>query len=316
MSFLADISNIRLDHFLAEKLPEYSRSKIQQFINSGQVIINGAVTKPSFILRGDEELECNLKPIESDLQIKAEAMELDVLYEDEQIAIINKPAGLVVHPGSGNWTGTLLNGLLHQFKTLSRSESLRPGIIHRLDKDTSGVIIIAKSDKVHKNLGEQFAKRTVKKNYMALAWGKIEKAGKIAGQIDRNPRNRQAFTIVKSGGRDSLTSYEPLGYYSPLSFLSLWPKTGRTHQLRVHLNSISHPIFRDELYGGGINRAKSYHVRYTQLLNRLNKKIKRFALHAHSLEIKHPETGKKMVFTAPIPNDMETVLDILKNENE
>jgi len=306
-------SHLRLDQFLVEQLPEYSRSKIQNYIKKGQVTIDGETGKPSLILQGNETVECQFVSVPLNKPIIQEQMSLDILYEDDHMVVINKPAGLVVHPGNGNHSGTLLNGILYHFHKLSREDSIRPGIVHRLDKDTSGVILIAKNDQSHDQLGKQFNQRKVKKKYLALAWGKLEGQGLIDGEIGRNHRNRQIFSVVSSGGRDSRTRFKLVEYFAPLSLVNLYPETGRTHQLRVHLKSIGHPIFSDEVYGGGAKNSKSFHVKYTQLLNLLLKTISRVALHARRLEISHPITGEKMSFTAPIPNDFKIAIDILKN---
>ena len=312
--FMADQSHLRLDKYLAEKLPDLSRSKIQNLIKLGQVKIDGKAVKPSLMLHGDEKIECMFEPEPSGEELVAEPINLDIIYEDDDLAVINKPSGLVVHPGSGNRSGTLLNGLVHHFDQLSREDSFRPGIVHRLDKDTSGVILIAKNDKTHNALSQQFNQRKVKKEYFALAWGHIEEKGVIQGEIGRHPRNRKLFKMVESGGRESLTRYKLLEYFPPLSWVTLYPETGRTHQLRVHLKSIGHPIFGDGAYGGGQKNSKSFHVKYTQILNRLNKTIKRVALHAHCLEITHPGTGEKLSFEALAPLDFQSALDLLKNE--
>ena len=200
--FTADQSHLRLDQYLTEKLPDLSRSKIQNLIKLGQVKIDGKAVKSSLILHGDEKIECIFEPEPRGEELAAEPMDLDILYEDDDLAVINKPSGLVVHPGSGNRSGTLLNGLVHHFDQLSREDSFRPGIVHRLDKDTSGVILIAKSDKTHNALSEQFNQRKVTKEYFALAWGHIEEKGVIQGEIGRHPRNRKLFTMFESGGRE------------------------------------------------------------------------------------------------------------------
>ena len=313
-SFTVNQTHLRLDQYLVEKLPDYSRSKIQNYIKNGQVTINGNTGKSSLILKGNEIVECRFEPELIDKSIiLPEQMSLDILYEDDHIVVINKPAGLVVHPGNGNHTGTLLNGLLNHFQKLSRENSPRPGIVHRLDKDTSGVMLVAKNDQSHDQLSELFNCRQVKKKYLALVWGKLEEQGIIEGKIGRHPRRRKIFTILPSGGKTSNTSFTLVDYLAPLSLVTLYPKTGRTHQLRVHMKSINHPIFGDEAYGGGAKYAKSFHVKYTQLINRLLKTITRVSLHAHRLEINHPANGKKMSFIAPIPTDFKTTMDILKN---
>ncbi|MBC8213306.1 MAG: RluA family pseudouridine synthase [Candidatus Marinimicrobia bacterium] len=313
LQFIVDSAGIRLDLFLSDKLEKFSRSKIQTLIKKGNVKVNSVKSKPSYVLKGGEIVDCVIEYEPPPDDLVPEQMDLDILYEDEFLAVINKPAGLVVHPGSGNFTGTLANGMLHHFQNLSSINPTRPGIVHRLDKDTTGVIVIAKTDFVHHKLGEQFANREVRKVYKALVWGKLENSGKISGLIGRHPSNRLSFAMVKENGRESLTNYEMQAYYPPISLVNLYPKTGRTHQLRVHLQSINHPILGDDLYSGGKNKIRSFHEKYSKILNSTFTKINRFALHAFSLEITHPETGVKMEWETPLPNDMLTVMEILKN---
>ena len=313
-SFKVDQSYLRLDQYLVEKLPDYSRAKIQSYIKSGQVMINGKTGRPSMKLKGNEAVECHFEVILVNESILKQDIPIDVIYEDEDIAVINKPSGLVVHPGNGNHDGTLLNGLLYHFDSLSKKKSFRPGIVHRLDKDTSGVILIAKNDRAHNNLSEQFSSRIVKKEYISLVWGTVDSVGVVEGNIGRNPRNRQTYSIVASGGKQSKTEFYLEKYLPPLSLVKLFPETGRTHQLRVHMKFIGHPIFGDVAYGGGIKYAKSFHMKYTKLMHRIDKIISRVALHAKTLEIVHPSTKTKMVFDAPLPKDFIQILDILKNE--
>ena len=311
-SLIVDESNIRLDQFLSQKLSQFSRSKIQSAIKSGHIQLDGEPTKSSLVLKGGEKIIGEF-PKREIIELMPEDIPLNIIFEDDQIVVINKPTGLVVHPGSGNYTGTLANALKFHFNKLSTDCGIRPGIVHRLDKETSGVIVVAKTDLAHQKISEQFAERTIKKTYNALIWGKIDKNGEIEGLIGRHPKNRQAFSMVNSNGRESFTSYKPIKNLSPLSFLKLFPKTGRTHQIRVHLKSIGHPIFADELYGGGKKMCKSFHVKHTQILNRIFKTLNRVALHAEKLEIIHPKNGKLMEFSAPLPVDMKNALEILKN---
>lgn len=311
-TFAVDEENIRLDQFLVKKLTDVSRSKIQLAIKSGQVLVDGEKLKSSAILKGAENVEGELL-VEVQDDIIAEDIPLNILYEDDDLAIINKISGMVVHPGSGNYSGTLVNALVFHFQSLSGLNDSRPGIVHRLDKDTSGVIVIAKNDKSHQHLSRQFAERKVKKVYKAIAWGGVPEEGEIEGLIGRHPANRKAFKMVNNLGRKSLTAFMVEEHLSPLTFVTLHPKTGRTHQIRVHLKSIGHPILADEMYGGGKKMIKSFHVKYTQLLNRLFKNMNRVALHAEKLEITHPTTGKKMRFQAPIPDDMVNALNLLRN---
>ena len=310
--YKVDEENIRLDQFLVKKLMDVSRSKIQLAIKSGQVLVDGEKLKPSAILKGAEKVE-GLLLVEIEDEILAEDIPLDILYEDDDLAIINKISGMVVHPGSGNHDGTLVNALIYHFKSLSELNNSRPGIVHRLDKDTSGVIVIAKNDKSHQRLSKQFAERTVKKVYKAIAWGGVPGKGEVEGLIGRHPANRKAFKMVNNLGRESLTRFVVEESLLPLSYVTLYPKTGRTHQIRVHLKSIGHPILADDMYGGGRKMIKSFHVKYTQILNRLFKNMNRVALHAEKLEIIHPTTGSVMRFQAPIPNDMQNALNLLRN---
>jgi len=308
-----DEESIRLDQFLVKKLEDVSRSKIQLAIKSGQILVDGEKLKASAILKGDEKVEGELLVEAVEDKIIAEDIPLDILYEDEDLAIINKISGMVVHSGIGNYNGTLVNALVYHFKLLSGLNDSRPGIVHRLDKDTSGLIVIAKNDKSHQLLSKQFAERTVKKVYKAITWGCVPEKGEIEGLIGRDPGNRKAFKMVNNLGRESLTRFVVDEHLPPLSFVTLYPKTGRTHQIRVHLKSIGHPILNDYIYGGGKKMIKSFHVKYTELLNRLFKYMNRVALHAEKLEITHPTTGNKMRFQAPIPNDMVYALNLLRN---
>ena len=307
-----DEENIRLDQFLVKKLIGVSRSKIQLAIRSGQVSVDGQNLKASAILKGCEKVS-GVLVVEPQDEILAQNIPLDILYEDDDLAIINKVSGMVVHPGSGKYDKTLVNALMYHFESLSSLNTPRPGIVHRLDKDTSGIIIIAKNEKSHQILSKQFADRKVKKVYKAIAWGGVPEKGEVDGLIGRDPSNRKAFKIVYNLGRESLTRFTVDEHLPPLSYVTLYPKTGRTHQIRVHLKAIGHPILADDMYGGGKKMIKSFHVKYTQLLNRIFKNMNRVALHAEKLEITHPTTGVKMRFQSPIPADMYNTLNLMRN---
>ena len=307
-----DEENIRLDQFLVKKLIGVSRSKIQLAIRSGQVSVDGQNLKASAILKGCEKVS-GVLVVEPQDEILAQNIPLDILYEDDDLAIINKVSGMVVHHGSGKYDKTLVNALMYHFESLSSLNTPRPGIVHRLDKDTSGIIIIAKNEKSHQILSKQFADRKVKKVYKAIAWGGVPEKGEVDGLIGRDPSNRKAFKIVYNLGRESLTRFTVDEHLPPLSYVTLYPKTGRTHQIRVHLKAIGHPILADDMYGGGKKMIKSFHVKYTQLLNRIFKNMNRVALHAEKLEITHPTTGVKMRFQSPIPADMYNTLNLMRN---
>ncbi|MAV59567.1 MAG: RNA pseudouridine synthase [Candidatus Marinimicrobia bacterium] len=312
INIVVDDINIRLDQFLVKKLIKTSRSKIQSNIRSGNILLNGKTTKPSFLLNGGEKISGSLIFSDKDLYLKKEKMDLDVIYEDDSLIAINKKPGIVVHPGNGNHSGTLLNGLLYHFDKLSKINTDRPGIVHRLDKDTSGVIIIAKTDEIHTNLSMQFEKRLVKKHYFAIVWGKLNEKGKIEGYICRDRKQRTKFSLSDSKGKFSKTVYSCQNTYLPFSIVNLYPETGRTHQLRVHLANIGNPILCDDLYGGGYKKIKSFHSDYSKLCKQILKQINRVALHSFKLELMHPIKNKHITFRAPIPNKFKLAMSLME----
>ena len=312
--FKVDASDIRLDVFLSEKLSEFSRTSIQYSIKSNFIKVNGKSAKSSTKLNIDDIVECDIKKKEINNIIVPQDIPLDILYEDSDIIVINKPSGLVVHPGHGNKDNTLVNGLVFHCEKLSKLNEFRPGIVHRLDKDTSGVIVIAKNDKSHANIAEQFMNRQVVKTYYALVWGEMDDKGVIEGLITRDSFDRKKFKMSVSNGKPSKTEYLLEGYFPPISLLKLKPETGRTHQIRVHLNSLGHPIFSDNQYSGGKKKIKSYHVKYIQILKRLFKLMDRVALHAYEIKFTHPTSNREVAFSAPFPNDFNRSLELLKSE--
>ena len=311
---LVDDKNIRLDLYLFNYFNSFSRTKIKNHILQGNILINRNNTYPSYILKGNEKISYDFSVSTKTNLIEPEEINFEIIYEDEYLAVINKPAGLVVHPGSGISNGTLANALAFRFKNLSTLNNQAPGIVHRLDKETSGVMLIAKQDEIHVNLSKQFESRVINKVYRSIVWGDVPDSGLINGLISRDRKNRTIFSL-QSKGRDSETAFKKIDYFDPLSYVELYPKTGRTHQIRVHLKSISNPIICDESYGGGINRIKSYHVKHANNLKMILGSINRVALHAYSIEFIHPQTNKKNKFFAPIPNDFEYILNILKKGN-
>ncbi|MEE2877116.1 MAG: RluA family pseudouridine synthase [Candidatus Neomarinimicrobiota bacterium] len=315
LSITADLADIRLDKYLAEEIELISRSRIKKSIIANNVLVDGESVKPSFRLSGGEMIQVELpQPEPTDLE--SQPIAFDIIHEDDDIILLNKPAGLVVHPGAGNRNGTLVNGLIHHFDQLSSlSGRFRPGIVHRLDKDTSGIMVIAKNDIAHANLSEQFSRRTVKKTYLALVWGVPgQDKGIIDRPIVRHPKERTLFSVGE-GGRAATTAYRVLECFEELSLLELSPLTGRTHQLRVHLADISHPIFADDSYGGGAGKAKGYVPELSRVLSSLVNKLARQALHALSLEFDHPCSRESQSYIAPIPNDLASVLHALEPED-
>ncbi len=282
----------RLDKYLQTQLKDLSRNKIHHHINDGHILVNSHAVDPDYTLRKDDKVDINLPP-PSAVDIKPEDISLKIVYEDSDLVVIDKPAGLVVHPTVGHASGTLVNGLLFHWKKLPEAgESLRPGIVHRLDKDTSGLILVAKTQGSLANLKTQFENHLVKKTYLALVEGQMNPTeGTINAKIDRHPKNPMKF-MVSPQGRDAQTYYKVLKETPKFSYLELKPKTGRTHQLRVHLSALGHPIVGDNLYGG-------------------KRLLKRQFLHATALEFTSPSSGEKLAFTSALPSDLQLFLDEL-----
>tara|TARA_B110000263_G_C15259183_1_gene487963 strand:- start:338 stop:1297 length:960 start_codon:yes stop_codon:yes gene_type:complete len=309
-TFQVEDKNIRIDHYLSSKISDISRTKIKKLILDNKILVNKNPVKPSYILSEGERILCDLEVVLEEPILEPEKMNLDVVYEDDYFIVINKPAGLVVHPGNGNESATLVNGLLHHFKNLSNTDTLRPGIVHRLDKDTSGIIIVAKDNRTHQLLSDLFQDRKINKSYQAIVWGKPNNKGEIRNLIKRDIRNKTAFKVSSVEGKEAVTKYQLLDSYGPLSTVILYPKTGRTHQIRVHMKHIGSPIFADDKYSGGIQNVKSFHTDYSQLLKRTFKIANRHMLHALSISFIHPFTNKKMSFSADIPLDMKKVIKL------
>ena len=301
----------RLDRFLVSQLPEVSRARIQQLIAGGKVQVNDAVAKPSLRLRELDQIELLGSPNPPPLQAFAEAIPLDVVYEDEALAVINKPAGMMSHAGAGagSQSGTLVNALLHRFALLSGiSGALRPGIVHRLDKDTSGLILVAKDNLAHRRLAEQFSRREVKKTYRALVHGWMKQDhGTIASAIARDRIRRTRMTTRTRGGREATSHWRVLrriqSGFGKFSMLEVKIDTGRTHQIRVHLASLGHPVVGDALYGAP-----------RELKDTRGGKLAlgRNFLHAAAIELKHPDTGAVLQFSRPLPPDLEDFLSHLE----
>jgi len=286
----------RLDAFLHERLPEFSRSRLQSWIKDQRVLIGGREVRPSYLLRGGEDVLVNPADLPS-LKAVPEDLPLKILYEDADVIVVDKPAGMVVHAGAGHFSGTLVNALLHRFERLaSGSEDLRPGIVHRLDKETSGVLVIARTDKAHHSLSSQFRNREVEKIYLALVHGRMKTPeDRITTPIARDPLRRTRMTTKLATGRSALTEYRVLEELENLSFLEVRIGTGRTHQIRVHLSSLRHPVVGDRLYGAPAEVAG---------LPSLN----RFFLHAHRLRFSSPSGGHSIIIESPLPPELADFL--------
>ena len=309
----AEDAGARLDRFLAARL-DYSRSRIKSLIERGCVRAGATITEPSRRVKPGEVFTLDVPQPEA-AEPAAEAIALDIVYEDSSLIVIDKPAGLVVHPAPGNQSGTLVNALIaHCGESLSGIGGVRrPGIVHRLDKDTSGLIVAAKTDVAHAHLSAQFKARTVERQYLALAWGvPSPRAGTISGAIGRSPRVRTKMAVVSRGGRASATRYRVQRALGPAaSLVECRLATGRTHQVRVHLAHIGHPVIGDPVYGGGLTPARRRAVGETAA--ELIAALKRQALHAATLGFVHPLSGATLSFTSRFPADLAAVADALEN---
>jgi 23S rRNA pseudouridine1911/1915/1917 synthase len=287
LNALATDKGKRLDAFLHERLPEYSRSRIQTWIRSDEVRIAGKAAKSSYVIRGVEEIELEPAPL-APLRATAEDIPLAVLYEDESAVAINKASGMVVHAGAGNRDGTVVNALLHRFSRLSAiGGDLRPGIVHRLDRFTSGVLLVAKTDAAHRDLALQFSSREVEKIYLTLVEGKMTGSGRITKPITRDPRNRARMTARLETGRTALTDWEAIEQFQGFTLLRIRLGTGRTHQIRAHLAALGHPVAGDPMYGARVSEWN------------------RYFLHAHLLGFRSPSTGERVLVEAPLAPELE-----------
>ncbi len=281
----------RLDRFLRGQSPELSRAFLQKLIGQGLVLVNGRACKPSYRVRAGDKVTVEI-PAPRSLEAKPEAIPLEMLFEDKDLIVVNKPAGMVVHPAAGNFQGTLVNALLHHCrgKLAGIGGVLRPGIVHRLDKGTGGCIVVAKTDFAHQALINQFKSRAVKKVYRAVCWGRLERpTGKIETVIGRSRHNRKKMSARAARGREALTEYRVLKQFEQFALVELTPHTGRTHQLRVHMAHIGHPVVGDRVYG----RAGKVEI-----------SVARPLLHAYKLGFVHPRSQQFMEFTAPVPDDI------------
>lgn len=296
----------RLDAYLAQHISDWSRARIQRLIEDGDVLVNAKTVKSSLRLRSGDVIEVEL--VERSLAaFKAEPIPIEIIFEDDDLVVVNKPAGLVVHPGAGVASGTLANALAFHFEQLSGcAGTTRPGLVHRLDKDTSGLIVVAKKEDVHETLAEQFRQREVFKSYVALAHGRVGgDSGRIEEPLARDPRHRTRMAVVR-GGRPALSLYRVRKRYERFTLLDMEIKSGRTHQIRVHLQWLKHPVVGDDTYGDGRDKT----VQNT-LVRSAIARLGRLFLHAEQLGFRHPRTGELMRFNMQMPTELTALLDIL-----
>ena len=305
-----DSSNIRLDIYLSGMLNNQSRNKIKSYIKNCSILVNGKLKKPSYLLQNGDTIDISIETQENkDCNgLLPEKIDLNVLYEDKNIIAIDKPSGIVMHPGTKNKSGTLANGLLHHFESLSNVNGMdRQGIVHRLDADTSGVVLIAKTNESHKWLADQFKNRTIKKVYFAITWGKWKySSGKIEGNMIRKKSDPTSFKLTSSDeGKYSKSTFRVLRQYLNFACVEFKPHTGRTHQIRVHSSSVSNPIFGDNKYGGGLKKTGGYASKFRQLSYNIISKFNRHALHATSIEFELMNSnGKRLKLDSLIPDEL------------
>ena len=305
----------RLDIFLTNSIENATRSKVQKLIDAGFVTVNGKTVKSNYTIK-PEDLIVATHPISPRPEnVEPENIPLNIIYEDDYLIVVNKPAGMVAHPAYANYTGTLVNALLHHSNSLSEvNNAIRPGIVHRIDKETSGLLVVAKDDYTHAKLAEQFSNHSVEREYHAICWGLFsEKSGQINSNITRSKKDRKKFTTSTNAGKKALTAYQVIEEFEFTSYIKLNLKTGRTHQIRVHLSSIGKPIFGDPTYGGRQVRFGSDIPNIKLRVQNLLSDIKRQALHAKTLGFFHPHKKEVVRFNSSLPDDMQNLLNALKS---
>ena len=316
-SFNVDLGQepLRVDKYLLNKIENTTRTKIQFGIKNGSVYVNRNKVKTNYKVKGGDQIKVLFNHPPHENLLVPEKISLNIIYEDETIIVINKDPGLVVHPGHGNYSGTLVNGLLYHFEKLPKN-NFRPGLVHRIDKDTSGLIVVAKTESSMANLSNQFLMKTTKREYNALVWGDvIQDNGSINGNIIRNPKNRLQMSVSKDikKGKKAITNYNVIERFGYVTLLSCKLETGRTHQIRVHLKHIGHNLFNDERYGGNLILKGTTFSNYKKFVQNCFKILPRQALHAKVLGFNHPKSNKWIEFDSELPDDMKGAIGKWRN---
>ncbi|UII76637.1 RluA family pseudouridine synthase [Flagellimonas sp. HMM57] len=303
---------LRVDKFLMNFIENATRNKIQQAAKQGHIWVNDNIVKQNYKVKAGDDVKVMFEHPPYEFLLTPEAIPLDIVHEDEALLVVNKPAGMVVHPGHGNYSGTLINALVHHFDNLPNNSSERPGLVHRIDKDTSGLLVIAKTEAAMTHLAKQFFDKSSEREYLALVWGNVaDDEGTVEGHLARNPKNRLQMMVFPEGdqGKEAITHYkvvERLGY---VTLVSCKLETGRTHQIRVHMKYIGHTLFNDERYGGDKILKGTTFTKYKQFVENAFKILPRQALHAKTLGFEHPNTGKFMRFDSELPQDMADCIE-------
>lgn len=311
-------SLLRIDKYLSARIENTSRTRIQNAANAGNILVNNKSVKPNYKVKPADIIQIVLPTPPRDIELIPENIPINIVYEDEDIVVVNKEPGMVVHPAYGNYTGTLVNALMWHFKDLPlfQTGELRPGLVHRIDKNTSGILVIAKNELSLNRLSKQFYERTTDRKYIALIWGTPEPAeGTITGNVGRNIRDRKIMQVFPDGsqGKTAITHYKVIEQFGYVSLVQCKLETGRTHQIRVHFSFIRHPLFNDDEYGGDQILKGTTFSKYQQFVKNCFKILPRQALHAKSLAFDHPVTGKRLSFDSELPDDMKQVIEKWRN---
>ncbi|WP_414826856.1 RluA family pseudouridine synthase [Aureitalea sp. L0-47] len=318
--FVADKGQqpLRVDKYLMNKIENATRNKIQKAAKDGNIHVNENPVKQNYKVKAGDVVQVLFEHPPYEFLLTPEDIPLDIVHEDEAVVVVNKPAGMVVHPGHGNYSGTLINALIFHFENLPQNSSNRPGLVHRIDKDTSGLLVIAKTEEAMTHLSKQFFNKTTEREYVALVWGNVDDdSGTIEGNIGRHPKNRLQNTVYEGDdaekGKPAVTHFKVLERLGYVTLLSCRLETGRTHQIRVHLKHIGHTLFNDERYGGDSILKGTHFSKYKQFVENCFRVLPRQALHARTLGFEHPTSGEWLKFEAPVPEDMEQCLDKWRN---
>ncbi|MDP4731344.1 MAG: RluA family pseudouridine synthase [Flavobacteriales bacterium] len=309
---------MRLDKFLVDRLERTSRNRIQNAAEDGYVKVNGVPVKSSYKVKPNDVITIEMPYPVRDMELIAEDIPIEIVYEDNDLVILMKPKNMVVHPGFGNFSGTLLNAMLFHFQNLPINSDARPGLVHRLDKNTTGLMVIAKTEEALTHLGKQFFDRTIDRRYVALVWGDVKEDGTVIGNTGRSLKDRKVFTVFPEGdhGKHAVTHYKVLKRYGYVTLVECKLETGRTHQIRVHMKHIGHTLFGDFEYGGDKVLKGTTFNKYKQFVHNCLDLLPRQALHARTLSFTHPTTGEWMSFESNLPDDMQAVLDKWENYSE
>jgi 23S rRNA pseudouridine1911/1915/1917 synthase len=305
-------SALRVDKFLMNMIENTTRNKIQQAAENGSILVNDVAVKSNYKVKAGDVVRLVLAHPTYEQLLTPENIPLDIVYEDDQLLVINKPAGMVVHPGHGNYSGTLVNALAYHFENLPLNSSERPGLVHRIDKDTTGLLVVAKTEHAMAYLTKQFAEKTSEREYVALVWGNIEEdEGTVEGNIGRHDTNRMRMAVHESDekGKPAVTHYKVLERFGYVTLVSCQLETGRTHQIRVHMKHIGHTLFNDERYGGDSILKGTTFTKYKQFVDNCFKVLPRQALHAKTLGFEHPVTKEFLRFDTPIPQDLQECIE-------